>query len=220
MTWCRPAAGCRTSFTCPAPSGPSTACEPSAALKSRVDLNVGQIDYLSREMSLWPHCGIKWWLGLRMANLYFDSQATEDFAAAAAGSGIVAAHTTDHFLGGGPHYGLELTQHWERTGLAWMLRADGATLLGRVHQDFLEVTTTPGAGGTVLAGETRRSNPQTVPTLNIFLGAVWLPPAWPSLSLSAGYSYEYWWNAGRISTSTSRGEWSQQGIVLRAGLNF
>jgi hypothetical protein len=191
-----------------------------AGLKSRLDVNVGDLDYRSREMSLWPHCGMKWWFGARIANVYFDSQAVEDFAAAAAGSGVVATHTTNHFLAGGPHYGLELTRHWEPTGLALTLRADGATLLGRVQQDFLEVTTTPGPGGTLLAGETRRSNPQDVPMVNVFLGATWQPPAWPSLSFSAGYVYEYWWNVGRISTATSRGELSQQGVLLRAGFNY
>jgi hypothetical protein len=191
-----------------------------ADLKSRLDVNIGDLDYLSREMSLWPHCGMKWWFGLRLANVYFDSQANEAFAGAAAGSGVFATHTTNHFLGGGPHYGLELTRHWEETGLSLMVRADGATLLGRVQQDFLEVSTSPGPAGGLLTGETRRSNPQDVPMLNVFLGVTWQPPRYPYLHLSAGYEYEYWWNVGRLSTSTSRGEWSEQGILMRAGFNF
>jgi hypothetical protein len=191
-----------------------------AGLKSRLDVNIGDLDYRSREMSLWPHCGMKWWFGLRMANVFFDSQEVENFAAAAAGSGIVATHTTNHFLGGGPHYGLELTEHWETTGLALTLRADGATLLGRVHQDFLEVSAIAGPAGALLRGETRESQPQDVPALSIFLGATWQPPARPNLAFSAGYVYEYLWNVGRISTATSRGEWSVQGILLRAGFNY
>jgi hypothetical protein len=201
-------------------------------LKSRLDVNIADLDYLSREMSLWPHWGMKWWFGLRMANVYFDSQANEGFAAAVAGSGIVGTHTTNHFLGGGPHYGLELTRHWEGTGLCLTMRADGATLLGRVQQDFLEIATPSLPLGFLTAtspmrpagaqqtGETRESNPQDVPMLNVFLGVTWQPPRYPSLHVSVGYEYEYWWNVGRLSTAMSRGEWSEQGILLRAGFNF
>jgi hypothetical protein len=191
-----------------------------AALKSRLDVNIGDLDYLSWEMSLWPDCGMKWWFGLRLANVFFDSQATEDFAAAAAGSGVFAAHTTNHFLGGGPHFGLELTRPWPVTGLSLTARADAATLLGRVRQDFLEISTTPGPGGALLAGETRRSNPQDVPMLDVFLGVTWQPPRYPNLHLCGGYEYEYWWNVGRLSTAASRGEWNSQGILLRAAFNF
>ena len=191
-----------------------------ALLKSRLDVNVADLDYQSWEMSLWPHWGMKWWFGLRLANIFFDSQASEDFAAADAGSGIFATHVTNRFLGIGPHYGLELARHWDGTGLALTARADGATLLGRVHQDFLEFSTSPGPTGSLLFGETRRSNPQDVPMLNVFAGLTWEPRRYPDLCLSVGYQIEYWWNAGRLSTGASRGEWGDQGIVVRAGLNF
>jgi hypothetical protein len=191
-----------------------------ANLKSRVDVNIADLDYQSWEMSLWPHCGMKWWFGLRLANVYFDSQENEPFAAATAGNGIFATHTTNHFLAGGPHYGVELTHQWRETGLAFVVRADGAILLGRIHQDFLEVSTATGPGGGLLTGETRRANPQDVPTLNVFLGVTWQPPQYPCLKLSLGYEYEYWWDVARLSTGASRGELSEQGFVVSAGINF
>jgi hypothetical protein len=191
-----------------------------ADLKSRLDVNIADFDYLSREMSLWPHCGMKWWFGLRMANIFFDSQAVEPFAAAAAGSGVFAAHTTNHYLGWGPHYGLELTRHLEPTGLCLTARADGATLLGRIHQDFLEVSTVSGPSGALVTGETRRANSQDVPMLRIFLGTTWQPPRYPMVHLSVGYEYEYWWNVARLSNGISRGEWGEHGILLRAAFNY
>jgi len=96
-------------------------------------------------------------------------------------------------------------------------RADGATLLGRVYQNFTEVATSPDG---LLSGAVRRSNPQDVPMLNLFVGVTWQPPRYPNLHLSAGYEYEYWWNVGRLSTAASRAEWSEQGILLRAGFNY
>lgn len=191
-----------------------------ASLRSRLDVNIADLDYTSWEISLWPHWDMKWWFGLRLANLFFDSQAQESFAAAAAGSGVFAMHTTNHYLGGGPHYGLELRRRWEDAGLSLVARVDGATFLGQTHQRFEEASTLTGPGGVQLIGENNRGNPQTVPTLGVFLGVNWQPPHYPNLSLSAGYEYEYWWNAGRLSTTMSRGEWNDQGILLRAGLNF
>ena len=198
------------SETAPGPDGP-------AKLKSRLDVNIADLDYQSWEISLWPYWGMKWWFGLRLANIYFDSRENEAFAEAAAGSGILTSYTSDHFIGVGPHYGLELTRYWDGTGLSLVARADGATLLGRIQQNFQEVATSP----TGLAyGAVRRSESQDVPMLNFFCGVTWQPPRYPYCHLAVGYEYEYWWNVGRNSNTTSRGEWSEQGILLRAGFNF
>jgi len=195
----------------------------AADLKSRLDVNIGDLDYISREWSLWPDWGMKWWFGLRLANIYFDSHETEPFTvadAAVAGSGVFDRQTSNHYLGGGPHYGLELTRQWKETGLSFVARLDGAALLGRVTQNFSEVSTTAGPGGELLAGVTHESNPQAVPMLNAFLGVNWNPPGIPKLLFSAGYEYEYWWEVGRLGTTLSRGEFSDQGVMLRASFNF
>jgi hypothetical protein len=191
-----------------------------ADLRSRLDINVVDLDYISWEMSLWPNWGMKWWFGLRQGNIYFDSQETEPFAAAAAGSGIFATRTTNHHLGWGPHYGLELMRQWHGTGLALTAWADGATHLGRTQQNYLQESTLLGPDGRLLSGQTHLSNPQTVPILSVFLGATWQPPRFPNLSFSAGYQYEYWWNVGRISNIAPRGELSDQGPLLRGEINF
>jgi hypothetical protein len=178
------------------------------------------LDYQSWEMSLWPNWEMKWWFGLRQANIYFDSQESEPLTAAAAGSGILATRTTNHHLGWGPHYGLELDRRWNETGLSFVTWVDGATLLGRTQQHYLETSTMLGLSGQSLIGETRESNPQTIPVLSYFVGVAWQPQRFPGFRGSVGYQYEYWWNVGRISTSTARGELSDQGVLLRAEFNF
>jgi hypothetical protein len=200
------------SETVPGSDGP-------ANLRSRLDVNVVDLDYQSWEISLWPNWEMKWWFGLRQANIYFDSQETEPFAAGAAGS-VLATRTTNHHLGWGPHYGLELDRHWDETGLSLVCWADGATLLGRTQQHYQEVSTILGPSGLPLLGETRETNPQTIPVLSVFLGLAWQPPRFRHVRFSAGYEYEYWWSVGRISTSTPRGEMSDQGVLLRAEFNF
>lgn len=186
-----------------------------AILKSRLDLNVAELNYASRELSLWPHCDMKWSVGLEYANVFFDSRADEPLAAAAAGSGIFERRNSDRFVGFGPDVGLQLARHWGDSGLSLVGQIHGAMLLGRIHQGFFEAATTPGAGG-----ETRVSSSQTVPTLNVQAGLSWHPD-WHCLSLFLGYQYEYWWNVGRLSlTPDSRGELSDQGVVLRLQYNF
>jgi hypothetical protein len=104
--------------------------------------------------------------------------------------------------------------------LALVGSVDGATLLGRIRQNFFEESTTLGASGQLLSGSTRESVSQDVPIINAFIGLSWQPSSWPSVCISAGYQYEYWWNVGRNSSTISRGELSDQGVLLRARFNW
>jgi hypothetical protein len=191
-----------------------------ASLKSRLDVNVGDLDYASRELSLLPHWGMKWRCGLRAVGTFFDSRCDEPFSEAAAGTGVFERRTSNNFWGFGPHMGLELARRFEGSGLALVGWVDGATILGRIRQNFFEESTTPGANGQLLCGNTRQSVSQDVPMIDVFIGLSWQPPSYPSLHVYAGYEYEYWWNVGRNSGTLSRGELSDQGIQLRAEFNF
>jgi Legionella pneumophila major outer membrane protein precursor len=193
-----------------------------AAAKSRLDINIVDLDYTSREFFpfQWPYCAMRWRFGVRWADAFFDARALQPFAAAAAGTGIFETYASNNFWGVGPHMGLELARRWGSSGLAFVGRVDGATLLGRIRQNFSEVSTTLGANRQFLAGSTRQSVSQDVPMITAFLGLRWQPPSYASLGFSAGYEYEYWWNVGRNSSTSSRGELSDQGILLRAEFNF
>jgi hypothetical protein len=201
------------------------------ALNSRLDVNEWDFDYASREWSLWPHCDMKWRFGIRLESLFFDSHIAEPFGVAAAGSGIFpgqtnvfAAQTSNRFIGAGPHLGLELAQRFDQYGLALYAKADGWLSLGRLRQGFVEQSTILASDGTPLSGTTVTHTSQAVPQLLVEAGLRWQPPRWHHLYFFAGYEYEYWWNAGRNSDTfqpfPSRGELTDQGVVLRAEINF
>ena len=188
-----------------------------ATLTSRLDLNQVDLTYASREYSLWPNWEMKWFVGLRLSYVYFDSRADEDFAAAAAGSGVFEQRESNSYWGIGPHAGLELARHLDGTGLSFLARVDVTEQLGRVRQQFAEVSTSPDLGTATFGN----SGSQAVPVLNVRAGLGWQPPQLPLVNLFLGYEYEYWWNVGRLSTTPdSRGEMSNQGITVRCAINF
>jgi hypothetical protein len=202
--------------------GTASATGPDAieAVKSRLSVNIVDLDYANNEFTFLPGWGMKWWFGLRFADAFFDSRAQEPFAAAAVGSGILETRTSNNFWGIGPHAGLELSRLFGASGLGIVGSIDGATLLGRIRQNFFEELASTGPDGLLLTGNTRESVSQDVPIIRTFFGLTWQPPRYPLARLSAGYEYEYWWNAGRNSSTFSRAELSDQGILLRAEFNY
>ena len=117
-------------------------------MSSHLRINVGDIDYASNETSLGPDWGMKWRIGLRTADVFFDSQADEPILAAAANSGIFQRSIANNFWGIGPHAGLELTGIETRG--AWDLLAGWTPrlLFGETHQAFVQ-TSTAGASAEI-----------------------------------------------------------------------
>jgi hypothetical protein len=198
------------------------AVDAPADVQSRLAVSMVDLDYVSREYSLWSRWDMKWRAGLRIVSIYFDSRADEPFDLAAAGSGVFEQRTSNSFVGFGPHVGLELARRFEQSGLALVGRIDGGGQLGRIRHGFFEVSTTAGPDGQLLTGETRLSGSQDVPVLSWQLGLSWQPPGprYQDVHFFLGYHYEYWWNVGRLSSTTSRGEMSDQGIFMWAEFNF
>jgi hypothetical protein len=201
-------------------SGTVAGPDAAAALKSEFEVNVLDIDYASRELSLWPEWGMKWRIGLRTTDVYFNSLATEPFAAAAAGSGIFQSSERNNFWGIGPHAALELERRLNCQGWKLVGRIDGATLMGDVDQNFSEVSTTVGPGGHFTTGITHRFQPMDVPTAKAFLGVAWTPPSLPSLTMESGFQYEYWWNVGRDDETTSNADFDAKALSFRAEFNY
>ncbi len=207
-------------------SGDGTVQGPDApaSLHSRLDVNVVDFDYASQEISLMPDVlchrwDMRWRVGIRFASVFFDSQAVEPVAAAAAGSGIVEQRDSDTWNGVGPHAGLELGRHFGNSGLSFIGKTDFFIGLGRIRQGFFDVGTTP---ATTAQLNVNRS--QAVPSLNLQSGFGWSRPDLTRFSLFVGYQYEYWWNVGRDSDATapvlSNGNMWDQGLVIRIGCNF
>jgi hypothetical protein len=186
-----------------------------ADVQSRLEMHTLDIDYASREWSLWNCCwDMRWFFGARVTSVYFDSHSTESFAAAAAGSGIFREEVSNKFVGVGPHLGLELDKRFDGSGLAIYARADGWVSLGRINQAFTADSTT------LAIGEAREHRSQAVPEENAQIGVRWEPPGWHHTYLYAGYQYEFWWNVGRDSETTSRGTVDDQGVFVRVEVNF
>jgi hypothetical protein len=204
------------------PAGSTASPDAAAALTSHLRINLGDLDYASRETSLGPNWGMKWRIGLRTADVFFDSQVDEPFAAAAANgaSGFFERSISDNFWGIGPHAALELNRRRNPWGLGWVGRLDGALLFGEVRQKFAEVSTTPGGSGLF-----DLSNPEQAPMLSGFLGLDWRPPCRPNMDILLGFTAEYWWNVGRLSdpdlyNGRSGGEVGSYGPLLRLEYNY
>ena len=175
----------------------------TASVRSRLDLNVFDLDYASREYSPAPHWDMKWRVGARLANVYYDSRELGVFG---------SQRVSNRFVGAGPHLGLDLWRHLFVPGLSLYFRGEGALAVGRTRQGYELVF--GDIGGAASACETR-----AVPTLNVQLGLAWTPGGCgPSgLRFSGGYQYEHWWYLG---FGDSRAELSDQGGFFRAEFNY
>jgi len=183
-------------------------------LKSRLNVNVVDLDYGSQEIplvtdkpgQLWD---LKFDVGARIAGVYFDSTAS-GFA--------LGLHTSNNFFGAGPHASLELYRYFQGfDGLALYGKVETAVVIGRVHQVFQESFTLDGV--TFANGSTSQSGTQAVPVLGIEAGLSWTPVhtlRW--LRFTGGYILNQWWDVG--TTGGSSADLTFQGLFLRTELHF
>jgi hypothetical protein len=183
-------------------------------LKSRLNVNVIDLDYGSQEIPILPDLRPSLWdlkfdIGARIAGVYFDSTAA---------GFILREHTSNNFFGAGPHLDLELQRHLEDyPGLALFAKVETAVVIGRIHQRFEQSLTLDGIPP--LGGASSQSGNQAVPVLGLQLGASWTPVHnWRWLRFSGGYTFEQWWNVGRAASSGA--DLTSQGLFLRTELHF
>jgi hypothetical protein len=177
-------------------------------LHSRLDINAWDIDYGSREYSLWPCWDMRWRAGVRLAGVYFDST---EFNA------LLQQKESNYYFGVGPHVGLDLRRFIMGTEFQLIGRIESAFLIGQARQTFSEQVTAPGGG--ITFAESSRSNQQlVVPWLNVQLGIGWTPHNYDHFTFSAGYTFEAWWNEADVGDS--HGNITDQGVFLRAELRF
>jgi Legionella pneumophila major outer membrane protein precursor len=189
-------------------------------LHSRLDIQIVDLDYASREFSLGDGWGMKWRVGLRFSWVYFDSLATQNFAAASAGSGILDQRETNQYIGGGPHAGMEISRDLHWGGLSILGRTDLSQLIGRVKQGYFEDILPLGGNGQPLLASNPVSSSQSAPMVLGQLGIAWQPPGWSNVRVFAGYEIEYWWNVGRLSDINAGTSLYFQGALLQAQINY
>jgi hypothetical protein len=177
-------------------------------LRSRLNLNVVDLDYGSREYSLLPHWDMKWRAGVRFATVFFDSGIFGQF---------LEQKTSNNFYGAGPHIGLDLWRSFAVPGLALFARVDGAAVIGQLHQSFEEIFVNQ--DGSLIGGATLVHHTQASPVLTAQFGLGWTP-LWrgPWSRYAIGYEFERWWYLGQAGDS--RAELTTQGIFIRAEYKF
>lgn len=167
-------------------------------LRSRLAINVIDLDYAAQEPSLQPWFEMKWRFGVRIANVYFDSEET---------SPGLQQHVTNYFVGAGPHAALEIWRPVIDSRVGFFTKLDFAAVMGRVRQGFAE--TIPDTG----TGFTRQELFMPITILNVQVGLAWSP--WENGRISFGYTYEHWWDVGFTGIAGSRGQLMTQGVFFR-----
>jgi hypothetical protein len=177
-----------------------------ANLRSRLTINAWDIDYGSREYSLWPYCDMKWRAGFRVAGVFFDSTAT---------SPLLEQHEANYFVGAGPHLGLDLRRFFKGTGLELFGRFETAFLIGEGSQSYDDVVSAVGVAP--VGGANRNTIPLLAPWASVQAGIGWVPPGFEQLTLSAGYTLEGWWDLQTLTNSSSV---AVQGVFFRAEFRY
>ena len=172
-------------------------------LRSRLDLNQFDFDYTSAPFSPGPFWDLKWRVGARLADVYFDSRVS---------SGVFDQQASNNFFGAGPHFALDAERRIGLLpGFAAFGSIDGAVLVGQIHQHFQD------DGGPLGADDTERRT-QSVPVLTLKAGFSYTPPRLEFVHFTTGYEFERWWNLARLGGSA--GEVTDQGIFLRAEFDY
>ena len=184
-------------------------------LKSRLNVNVVDLDYYTQEIPLvttlpgqsWD---AKFFVGARLAGAFFDSRAA---------GFILEQRTANNFFGAGPQVGMEIYRYFSSApGLALYGRIVPSVVIGRIHQSF-EETIFDEDGFPLLGGSTRVSGSRAVPILEVQAGLAWTPihtARW--LRFTGGYHFEQWWDVGTVGNSSA--DMTMQGFFIRSEFHF
>src|SRR5262249_53038543 len=158
----------------------------------RLSMNVFDFDYGTPEFHLGSNLDLKARLGVRLADVYFDSTGF---------GGVTWQRTSNQFVGAGPHAALDGWYHFPTLGPGVFAPRGGAVPIGDVHQRFEELYVFEDGSAFASAGSQRGT--RWVPTINAQVGVGWAPPG-TRLRFSAGYEYEQWWDVGHVGGSRAQ----------------
>jgi hypothetical protein len=182
-------------------------------ISTRLDFNVFDLAYRSREWALGPGWDMRWTAGLRAATFYFDAR--RSLGPPGTSVDLLSQDETNHFYGYGIFGALEVGRELGVPGLALLGRLEGTSYYARIKQTASETF----AGDVVpQQSAVRNDGAVSVPVLAEQVGLSYTPPGWPHGRLLAGYQYETWFQVGRVLSS--RGQLDGQGLFLRAEFNY
>jgi hypothetical protein len=192
---------------------------PGLGQKTRLDVHVVDLDYLSREYSLGPDWEMRWAIGARGLFLYFDSQLSLLNGMPSPGD-VLSQFETNQLYAYGAHAQLDLSRRLPFHGWAVFGRFDGSGMVGRVGQTYSEVLAPTPDGSLPVFGQTRINRTAGIPTLATEVGLSYTVPGWNNSRFLIGYQYETFFDIGRIGETGARAQVVDQGIFLRAEFNF
>jgi hypothetical protein len=203
-------------------SGPEDVVQAPVNEVGRVDFNIIDFAYVSREYSLDPHWNMRWGIGARMMFLFFDSR--NDFINPASDRGTILAQTmSTHLRSYGAWGFLDVERQTGIPGLTAFGRLEGSDMYARSSQLYTE--TVAGSPGEPPPSFVNRFDGAVgVPTLREVLGLSYTVPRWNYSRFMLGYQYETYFQIGRQSPTSgvidTRGQLDVHGLFLRAEFNF
>jgi hypothetical protein len=177
-------------------------------VRSRLDINQFDFDYSSARFSPGPFWDLKWRIGARLADVFFDSRVSD---------GVFEQQASNNFIGAGPHFALDAERRIGLLpGFAAFGSIDGAVLVGQIHQRFHDGGVQ--SDGTPFSVDDTEQRTQSVPVLTLRAGFSYTPPRLEFVHFTTGYEFERWWDLARLGAS--RGELTDQGIFVRAEFDY
>jgi hypothetical protein len=187
------------------------------AQHGRLDVNIVEFDYVSREFSLGPHWEMRWGVGAQAMSFFFDSSV--NFLNPGTAPGTVLSQTeANSTVPYGGHALLDLSWRTPIPDLAVVGRIKVADSFGRIRQTGTEQLVSPTGDGTVALFRSTTATSVTVASGNAMLGLSYSVPGWNWSRFLVGYEYEVFFDIGRLNDG--RGQLENQALFLRAELNF
>jgi hypothetical protein len=202
-----------------ATQGSQTADTPlgPGSLSGILNMNVIDLDYVSREFSLGPGWEMRWTIGARFATLYYQNRLNLPDNQGVAGATLEQVETNS-FWGFGPHGAVEIGYQTALSGLTVFGRVEGTDIFSRIKQKYSEHVAGDTPDAAPLFGLNRNQSSVSVPTLKVQFGLSYDFPEWNHSRILLGYEYENWFQAARFGDA--RGQYEAQGIFLRGEWNF
>jgi hypothetical protein len=189
----------------------------SLAQHGRLDVNIVEFDYVSREFSLDPHWEMRWAVGAQAMSFFFDSGV--NFLSPGTTPGTVLSQTeANSTVVYGGHALLDLSWRAPVPGLALVGRLKVADSFGRIRQTGTEQMQSPFGDGTVALFRSTTATSVTVASGSAMFGLSYTVPDWNHSRFLLGYEYEVFFDIGRLGDG--RGQLENQALFLRAELNF
>jgi hypothetical protein len=188
-------------------------------LKSRLDLNVIDLDYANRHilLSVSPRLEMRWRAGIEVLTMFIDSRA--DATSLPAAGGLLDSRLATQLAGAGPHVGMELCYWLNNPGLAFYGRCEGASLWVHQQQSTAEVVSA-GAGAAPLGGLTQMTNTNGIGMLGGQLGLCWTPSTLNTARFFLGYQFTWWAQVGRNASLATNGDLTENGFFARGEFSY